>query len=137
MSWLKSSSVMVRQNAVDCILQNRVALADRDADVDVFSALSLGSKLEIAVSAGEVQNDEVVVLRGSAHGGGHIGADEVDRTGLQLHDHGRSRLSGSQKLCAFDLRQAGVIPDRAGLRGALAAREVGNGGRKHRGCPSW
>ncbi len=59
-------------------------------------ALGLGSELEIAVSTGEIQNDEIVVLCGSAHGGGHVGADEVNRTGLQLHDHGRAVSAGAR-----------------------------------------
>src|SRR5699024_105141 len=78
--------------------------------------------------AGEVQDDQVVILGGGAHGGGHVGADEVHGAGLQLHDHVGRGLGGSLDISALDLGQAGVIPDGAGLGGALAGQLLDGGG---------
>ena len=60
------------QDAVNGIFQRGVALHHGHADVDIAFICH-----KIIVRAGEVQNDHIRVGGHSAHGGGHIGADEI------------------------------------------------------------
>ena len=116
------------ENGVDGIGQLGVALLDGDTDVHVLGQLLLGSKLEVTVGAGEVQDHQIVVLGNGGQSGRHIGADIVHSASLELHDHSGRAVGGSQQVGVFNLGQAGIIPDGAGLRGAGAAGQIGNRG---------
>ena len=64
---------------------------------------------------GEVEHDEVRVVCRGGGGGGQVGADEVHRAGLELHDHGGGAVSAGGLIWASGIwgRQVSyqMVPD--------------------------